>query len=58
MDGTSGTGFGNGVCRDTADMGGMISPTLDPSERKAMTPAVSELQFVFTVNPRPWGKRE
>lgn len=51
MGGTLGTGVGKGLYRGIADMGGMISPTLDTSERKAMVPAVSELQFLFTVNP-------
>lgn len=58
MDGTLGTGVGRGVYRGIADMGGSVSPILDPSERRAMIPAVSELQFLFTVNPGPWGKWE
>lgn len=58
MDGILGTGVGRGASRGIADMGGRVSPILDPSERRAMIPAASELQFLFTISLGPWGKWE
>lgn len=42
MDGTSRVHFVGGVFGVIADFGGIINPTLDTSERKAMVPALSE----------------
>lgn len=58
VNGTLGTRDGKGVYRGIAAVGGTVSPTLDPSERKAVIPELSELPFLFTINPGPWGKWE
>lgn len=58
VNGTLGTRDGKGVYRGIAAVGGTVSPTLDPSDRKAVIPELVELPFLFTINPGPWGKWE
>lgn len=57
MDGTFGTVVGRGVYRGIAGMEGMIRPTLDPSKRRAIIPALRTSVFVYR-QPWPWGKWE
>lgn len=53
VDGTLGTGIGRG---DYHWHGGVISPTLDPSEGKARIPALLELPILFTIKPWTMGE--
>ena len=57
MNGALGTDVGD-VYRGIANMGGMIGPTLDPSERTAMIPALSELPFFVYYQPWTMGRWE
>lgn len=55
MNGTLGTRDGRGVYRGIAAVGGTVSPTLDPSERKAVIPALATSLFVY-YQPRTMGE--
>lgn len=56
VDRALGTDVGGVVYRGIADMGGTISPTLDPSERRAYDP--SSLGTSVFVYHQPWAMGE